>query len=104
MTHPNQYTSDKAVSAKAKTTEALKGEMVGKSVQEPIPMSSEVSASIRETLFKAENRKTVVEGIILAFQAELKDLNRVIEASEASLAILEEKNRPVLTAIDGGQE
>lgn len=103
MSQPNQFTSDKAVATKSKTTEALKSEVIGKAEQSPVSMSYEVTATIKETLFKAQNRKVTIEGIIAAFQVELQDVLKVIDASEASLSILEEKNRPQFTSIDGGQ-
>lgn len=99
----NQHDNSKTRVAKTETTEALKSEIIGKAQQSPVSMSYEVTATIKETLFKAQNRKVTIEGIIAAFQVELQDVLKVIDASEASLSILEEKNRPQFTSIDGGQ-
>lgn len=94
MTQPNQFTSDKAVATKRKTTEALKSEIIGKAEQSPVNMSSDVGAVARETIFKAQNRKSIVEATIHSFQSELEDLNKVISACEAMVSIIEEKSRP----------
>lgn len=99
----NQHDNSKTRVAKTETAEALKSEIIGKAEQSPVSMSYEVTATIKETLFKAQNRKVTIEGIIAAFQVELQDVLKVIDASEASLSILEEKNRPQFTSIDGGQ-
>lgn len=87
---PNQYTGKKAVALKAAKTEVLKSEVM----QSPINMSSDVGAVARETLFKAQNRKSIVEATIHSFQSELDDLNKVISACEAMVSIIEEKSRP----------
>lgn len=87
---PNQYTGEKAVALKAAKTEELKSV----AMKSPVNMSSDVGAVARETLFKAQNRKSIVEATIHSFQSELDDLNKVISACEAMVSILEEKNRP----------
>lgn len=87
---PNQYTGEKAVALKAAKTEELKSV----AMQSPVNMSSDVGAVARETLFKAQNQKIIVEATIHSFQSELEDLNKVISACEAMVSIIEEKNRP----------
>jgi predicted membrane chloride channel (bestrophin family) len=87
---PNQYTGKKAVALKAAKTEELKSV----AMQSPVNMSSDVGTMARETLFKAQNRKSIVEATIHSFQSELDDLNKVISACEAMVSIIEEKNRP----------
>jgi hypothetical protein len=86
----NQFNSPKAVALKAAKTEELKSV----AMQSPINMSSDVGAVARETLFKAQNRKGIVEATIHSFQSELDDLNKVISACDAMVSIIEEKNRP----------
>jgi len=86
----NQFNSPKAVALKAAKTEELKSV----AMQSPVNMSSDVGTMARETLFKAQNRKSIVEATIHSFQSELDDLNKVISACEAMVSIIEEKNRP----------
>lgn len=100
----NQHDNSETRVAKAKTTDALKAEVIPKATQEPIKATDSYMAYLRETKFKASNRKVEVETIIMSFQAELADLNKLLDAAEASESILEEKSRPQFTSIDGGQQ
>lgn len=104
MSQVNQHTSDKAVAPKAKTTDALRAEIVPPATQEPVQASGRLDVYLREEQFKTKNRIAEVDVIIRSFQAEKDDLSKTLDAIEAGMTILAEKNRPQFTAIDGGQQ
>lgn len=104
MSHPNQFVTADTIAAKKEKTAALKAEIVPPATQEPVQASGRLDVYLREEQFKTKNRLAEVDVIIRSFQAEKDDLAKTLDAIEAGMTILEEKNRPQFTAIDGGQQ
>lgn len=92
MTQNNQHQNAETRASKAKTTQAL-SQAVDAS-QPIIKSTSHASAVLNELLFKSQNRKAELETIITALQLELSEEIQVIDATDAALAVLEQRNHP----------
>lgn len=95
MTQPNGHTSARAIAAKAKTTEALKGDILTKQSDQNLVLStSRTTAMVKEQLYATQNAITQLETIIQAHQVTLADekLNKM--ALEAYLAMVEQAPIP----------
>lgn len=72
--------------AKASTTEQLVN-----AVQSPIPATQKTKAYLINRLNEGQTRRAEIEAIMLAFQSELDDQRRDIEALESALAVIDQK-------------
>ena len=86
MSQPNQFTSEKALTTKARTTQALAAETASQSV---IKSSDSVRAVLNQQLYKSQVRLSELDVILQAFEAEKVDENVVRASVEAALKVLE---------------
>lgn len=86
---PNQFSNQKLNEAKAKTAQALKGDILTEAKTTPVRASSVTRAMLSERLFKSQNRKMELEGHRDAISLEIEDEDQVIRAMEAGISVID---------------